>query len=91
MSAARRGRSDVRDNSEPGGQVHRAPYSGYYALWQGRLVNRLDGRIRLFESELEARAFLIQCDAAGRIIQNAPAVIPAPSAGRAANAISSAG
>ncbi len=51
----------------PTNQVHRASNGRFYALWRGQVVYMPSGTVRHFDTEADARAFLAQCDAAGRV------------------------
>jgi hypothetical protein len=59
--------SDLIKN--PTNRVDRAANGKFIAFWQGRVVYMTDGTVRHFTSEVDARAFLDQCDRAGGIIQ----------------------
>jgi hypothetical protein len=46
----------------------RATAGKFYVLWRGQAVFAPDKKVRLFDTEREARGFLIECDDAGGII-----------------------
>jgi hypothetical protein len=48
-------------------RVERSPHGGFVALWRGQMVYE-NGRVKKFEAEQDARAYLDRCDAAGRIV-----------------------
>ena len=48
-------------------RVERSARGGFNAIWRGQVVYE-NGRVKKFESEHDARAYLARCDAAGRII-----------------------
>jgi hypothetical protein len=41
----------------------------FYVLWRGKIVYDGAGVIRKFESEANARAFLVTCDKAGKPVE----------------------
>jgi hypothetical protein len=48
-------------------RVERSVSGGFNAFWRGQDVYE-NGRVKKFETEDDARAYLDRCDAAGRII-----------------------
>jgi len=50
-----------------GNQIEAMASGGFMVSWRGAVVYE-NGRIRRFQAEDAARAFLARCDAAGKII-----------------------
>ena len=48
-------------------EIERSPSGGYVAFWRDRPIYE-KGRMKKFPTEEDARAFLAQCDEAGKII-----------------------
>jgi hypothetical protein len=48
-------------------RVERSTSGGFNAIWRGQDVYE-NGRVKKFETEDDARAYLDRCDTAGRII-----------------------
>jgi hypothetical protein len=55
------------ENENPNNGVDCSANGSYHAYWHGRVVYE-NGRVKRFETESEARAFLARCDVAGKII-----------------------
>jgi hypothetical protein len=48
-------------------RIERSPSGGFIAFWQNQAIYE-KGRMRKVPTEKDARAFLVRCDAAGKII-----------------------
>jgi pyoverdine/dityrosine biosynthesis protein Dit1 len=52
---------------KPSNRVDSTHDGKFHAFWHGRMVYE-NGRVKRFETESEAWAFLARCDSAGKII-----------------------
>jgi hypothetical protein len=52
----------------PANQVHRAVNGKFYTRWRGQTVYTRSGTVKHFDTEGEARAYLADCDRAGKML-----------------------
>jgi hypothetical protein len=52
---------DNMDHEPLSDEIHPAPNGKFYVLWQGCAVCLLNGSLRYFKTEQNARAFLAEC------------------------------
>jgi hypothetical protein len=58
----------AREHLRPGNQISKVADEKFCVQWQGHTIYTPDGKLRYFDTEREAKAFLDQCDATGRIV-----------------------
>jgi hypothetical protein len=69
VKRARRMSDDIMN---PTNQVRPSTDGGFHTLWHGQAIRTAGGRMRHFDTERDAWAFLAQCDVAHRILHNRP-------------------
>jgi hypothetical protein len=57
----------TREFGDRRNRVERSASGGFNAIWRGQVAYE-NGRVKKFETEDDARAYLDRCDSAGRIV-----------------------